>query len=35
MARIRAGSRRDGNNVNMVHMHEIFKKIKLKKKFKI
>lgn len=35
MARIGAGSRRDGNDVNMVCIHGILKKFKLKKKFKI
>ena len=35
MARTGAGSRRDGSDVNIVHMLGILKKIKLKKKFKI
>lgn len=37
MARIGAGSRKEGNDVNMVHMHVILKKLNKKGnlKFKI
>lgn len=35
MARIGTRSRRDGNDVNMVCIHGILKKFKLKKKFKV